>query len=89
MSDLTYIQRNIENPSYTVNKVRVSEEKNLRGHGGGSEYGQFIAFYQEITENKKVEVTGQKGLMAVAVGLAAEKSAEEKRAVEIEEIMSK
>lgn len=88
MSELTYIQRNIENPSYTVNKVRVPEEKNLRGHGGGSEYGQFIAFYQEITENKKVEVTGQKGLMAVAVGLAAEKSAEEKRAVEIEEIMS-
>jgi myo-inositol 2-dehydrogenase / D-chiro-inositol 1-dehydrogenase len=87
MSELTYIHRNIENPSYTVNKIRVPDEKNLRGHGGGSEYGQLMDFYREITEGRKVKVTGQKGLMALAVGLAAEKSAEEKRAVEMTEIL--
>jgi len=56
------------------------------GHGG-SEYGQWIAFYNSVIHGKDVEVNGRAGMMAVATGMAAEKSAEEKRLVYLKEIV--
>jgi myo-inositol 2-dehydrogenase/D-chiro-inositol 1-dehydrogenase len=43
-------------------------------------------FVDSVRENNPVPVTGNDGLMAVAIGLAARKSAKENRPVRLSEI---
>jgi myo-inositol 2-dehydrogenase / D-chiro-inositol 1-dehydrogenase len=52
----------------------------------GSEYYQHIAFREAALNNGPVLVTAQDGLIAVAIGVAAEISAREKRVVEMAEL---
>jgi myo-inositol 2-dehydrogenase/D-chiro-inositol 1-dehydrogenase len=45
------------------------------------------AFVDAVRNNKPVPVTGKDGLMSVAIGLAATKSAKENRPVAVAEIL--
>lgn len=56
------------------------------GHHHGATFYQWRAFFDAVAGRAPVAVTAQDGLMAVAMGRAAETSAREKRAVEIAEI---
>ncbi|WP_304177445.1 Gfo/Idh/MocA family protein [Phenylobacterium aquaticum] len=52
----------------------------------GSTYYQIEAFIDAVRGRAPVQVTAQDGLMAVAIGVAAETSAREKRVVEMSEL---
>jgi myo-inositol 2-dehydrogenase / D-chiro-inositol 1-dehydrogenase len=87
----TDLGRNFE-VRYPDNRNRVFYEIKTDGnipdpYNGNGNRGILIKFAQCIRENTAPEVSGQIGKMAVAVSLAAEKSAEEKRIVKISEIM--
>ncbi len=56
------------------------------GSHHGSEYYQHLAFRSAALENGPVLVTADDGLRAVAIGIAAEISAREKRVVEMAEL---
>lgn len=65
-------------------KVHVDEKALAAGDHHGSTYYQHLRFRDAILGDGDVEVTMEDGLKAVVIGLAAEISAREKRAVEIE-----
>jgi myo-inositol 2-dehydrogenase / D-chiro-inositol 1-dehydrogenase len=56
------------------------------GQHHGATFYQHQKFYSAIVDNAAVEVTAHDGLMAVAIGTAAEISAREKRVVEMAEL---
>ena len=57
------------------------------GHHHGATYFQLLAFFDAIAGRAPVQVTAQDGLMAVAMGVAAETSAREGRAMRLSEIL--
>jgi myo-inositol 2-dehydrogenase/D-chiro-inositol 1-dehydrogenase len=63
--------------------VEVDPELLAAGDHHGSTYYQHLGFRRAILDGAPVEVTMADGLKAVAIGLAAERSAREGRAVEI------
>lgn len=66
--------------------VAVDEAALKAGSHHGSTFYEHQKFYSAIVDNKPVEVTARDGLMAVAIGTAAEISAREKRVVEMSEL---
>lgn len=66
--------------------VAVDEAILQAGHHHGSTFYEHQKFYSALVDNGPVEVTAHDGLMAVAIGLAAETSAREKRVVEMSEL---
>jgi myo-inositol 2-dehydrogenase/D-chiro-inositol 1-dehydrogenase len=73
--------------SSQIEKIKVPIESNIAlGHGGATYY-EHLAFIEAILNNQPPQVTIDDGLWSVAMGLAAEKSVQEKRVVEIEEIL--
>jgi myo-inositol 2-dehydrogenase / D-chiro-inositol 1-dehydrogenase len=66
--------------------VAVDETVLAAGHHHGATFYEHQKFYTSLVENKPVEVTARDGLMAVAIGTAAEISAREKRVVEMSEL---
>jgi len=56
------------------------------GFHHGSTYYQHVAFQRSIREQRPPEVDARDGLLAVAIGLAAERSAAEHRMVEMSEL---
>ena len=58
------------------------------GHHHGATFYQLRAFLEAAAGRAPVQVTAQDGLMAVAMGLAAERSIVEKRAVTLAEILA-
>jgi predicted dehydrogenase len=65
-------------------KVHVDETVLKAGDHHGATYYQHQGFRRAVLEGGPVEVTMQDGLLAVAIGLAAELSVREKRAVGID-----
>ncbi len=65
-------------------KVHVDESILKAGDHHGSTYYQHLKFRDAILHAKPVEVSVADGLKAVVVGLAAERSIEEKRAITID-----
>jgi hypothetical protein len=73
--------------SSQIEKIKVPIESNIAlGHGGATYY-EHLAFIEAILNNQPPQVTIDDGLWSVAMGLAAEKSVQQKRVVEIEEIL--
>ena len=70
-----------------VEVVRVEVEEAIReaGHHHGATYFEHRAFLRAMHEGTAPEVSATDGLGAVAVGLAAQRSIEEKRFVEMAE----
>ncbi len=66
--------------------VAVDEAVLAAGHHHGSTYYEHQKFLAAIRGEGPVEVTAHDGLMAVAIGTAAEISAREKRVVEMSEL---
>jgi myo-inositol 2-dehydrogenase / D-chiro-inositol 1-dehydrogenase len=64
--------------------VAVDEQILGAGHHHGATYYQHGAFLAAIRGQGAVEVTAEDGLRAVAMGVAAERSAREKRAIELD-----
>ncbi len=87
----TELGRNIE-VRYSENKNRVLYEIKTDGnipnpYNTDGNKGIFLKFYECVKRNIEPEVNGEVGKMAVVVAIAAEKSAREKRIVEIKEIL--
>ncbi len=75
------------NPKQVVrDHVPVEEHALAAGHHHGATYYQHQKFYSALVDNGPVEVTAHDGMMAVAIGTAAEISAREKRVVEMSEL---
>lgn len=75
------------NPKQVVREhVPVEEHALAAGHHHGATYYQHQKFYSALVDNAPVEVTAHDGMMAVAIGTAAEISAREKRVVEMSEL---
>lgn len=70
----------------TREHVAVEEHALAAGHHHGATYYQHQKFYSALVDNGSVEVTARDGMMAVAIGAAAEISAREKRVVEMSEL---
>ncbi|MFN3747953.1 MAG: Gfo/Idh/MocA family protein, partial [Sphingorhabdus sp.] len=66
--------------------VAVDETVLKAGSHHGSTYYEHQKFFAAVSGEGPVEVTAQDGLMAVAIGTAAEISAREKRVVEMTEL---
>jgi hypothetical protein len=66
--------------------VAVEAQALNAGHHHGATYYQHQKFYSALVDNAPVEVTATDGLMAVAIGTAAEISAREHRVVEMSEL---
>jgi len=64
--------------------VVVDEQVLRAGHHHGATYYQHGAFLAAIRGQGAVEVTAEDGLRAVAIGVAAERSAREKRAIDLD-----
>ena len=73
----------------TIRTLPVAVDQQLldAGHHHGSTFFQHQAFARAIAGTGSVEVTADDGLKAVAIGVAAQLSAEEKRAVEMSEVL--
>ena len=61
--------------------VEVDKKILKAGHHHGSTYYEHLAFLNSIKNNTQAEVSLNDGLMAVAIGEAAELSIKENRAV--------
>jgi myo-inositol 2-dehydrogenase / D-chiro-inositol 1-dehydrogenase len=61
--------------------VHVDEKILQAGDHHGSTYYQHLGFHKAVTDDGKIDVTLEDGLKAVLIGLAAEQSAREGRAV--------
>jgi myo-inositol 2-dehydrogenase / D-chiro-inositol 1-dehydrogenase len=68
--------------------VPVEEAFLLAGSHHGATYYQHVAFAAAVRGEAPVAVTAEDGLKAVAIGLAAEISAREQRAVEMDEVFA-
>jgi predicted dehydrogenase len=66
--------------------VHVDEAVLRAGDHHGSTYFQHAGFFRAVTDGAPVEVTLQDGIKAVLIGLAAERSAKEGRAVTMAEM---
>jgi predicted dehydrogenase len=66
--------------------VAVDAAALAAGSHHGSTFYEHQKFYRAVAEGEPVEVSAHDGLMAVAIGTAAEISAREKRAVEMTEL---
>jgi predicted dehydrogenase len=66
--------------------VPVDEAALIAGTHHGSVYYQLLAFIDAVRGRGPVQVTAEDGLRAVAMGVAAETSAREKRAVAMAEL---
>jgi myo-inositol 2-dehydrogenase / D-chiro-inositol 1-dehydrogenase len=66
--------------------VPVAREILAAGHHHGSTYYQHLAFLKALREGAPPEVSARDGLLAVAIGVAAEKSIRERRPVEMAEL---
>lgn len=66
--------------------VAVDPRALAAGHHHGATFGQHQKFLSALVEKTPVEVTATDGMMAVAIGAAAELSAREKRVVEMSEL---
>ena len=69
-------------------KIKVDKKIFDAGHHHGSTYYEHLAFIDAIKKNSKPVVSLSDGLIAVAMGEAAEKSIKEKRLVNLDEILS-
>ena len=69
-----------------VENIEVDKKILNAGHHHGSTYYEHLAFLNSIKYNSNPEVSLDDGLIAVAVGEAAEKSIKLKRLVKLEEI---
>tara|TARA_Y100001936_G_C16084337_1_gene680421 strand:- start:1729 stop:2079 length:351 start_codon:yes stop_codon:yes gene_type:complete len=67
------------------NEVKVDKNILEAGHHHGSTYFEHLAFINAIIKNVKPEVSLRDGLIAVAIGEAAENSIKENRVVFMEE----
>ncbi|MCQ8279148.1 Gfo/Idh/MocA family oxidoreductase [Acetobacteraceae bacterium KSS8] len=67
--------------------VPVDARALAAGNHHGASYGQLLAFLDAANGRGPVQVTARDGLSAVAIGVAAERSAAEHRAVAIEEVL--
>ena len=69
-------------------RLPITVDKAVMGAGAhsGATYYEHLAFRRAVVEGAPVEVGPQDGLKAVVMGLAAELSAREKRAVTIDGI---
>ena len=67
--------------------IEVDKKILEAGHHHGSTYYEHLAFLNAIKDNSNPEVSLDDGLIAVAVGEAAEKSIKLKRLVKLEEII--
>ncbi len=81
-SETVFSPRAPKNP--VRRKVHVDAHVLKAGDHHGSTYYQHLGFRRAVLEGGAVDVTMEDGLRAVAIGLAAEKSAREKRAVLID-----
>jgi myo-inositol 2-dehydrogenase / D-chiro-inositol 1-dehydrogenase len=66
--------------------VPVPPEILAAGHHHGSTYYQHLAFLKALREGSPPEVSARDGLLAVAIGVAAERSIRERRPVEMAEL---
>jgi myo-inositol 2-dehydrogenase/D-chiro-inositol 1-dehydrogenase len=66
--------------------VPVASEVLAAGHHHGSTYYQHLAFLKALREGGPPEVSARDGLLAVAIGVAAEKSIRERRPVDMAEL---
>ncbi|HUD31020.1 MAG TPA: Gfo/Idh/MocA family oxidoreductase [Novosphingobium sp.] len=67
--------------------VAVDEAAMQAGSHHGATFYQHEAFARAVRGEGEVKVTARDGLMAVAIGVAAERSAREKRVVEMAEVL--
>ena len=72
----------------TNEKINVDKKIIEAGHHHGSTYYEHLAFLKAIESTSASEVSLEDGLIAVAVGEAAEKSIKERRLINLEEIIS-
>jgi predicted dehydrogenase len=72
----------------SLETVRVPVEERLleAGFHHGSTFFEHRAFLQAVRSGSEPEVSVRDGLLAVALGLAAERSARERRPVELAEL---
>jgi myo-inositol 2-dehydrogenase / D-chiro-inositol 1-dehydrogenase len=66
--------------------VPVASEVLAAGHHHGSTYYQHLAFLKALREGGPPEVSARDGLLAVAIGVAAERSIREGRPIEMTEL---
>jgi myo-inositol 2-dehydrogenase / D-chiro-inositol 1-dehydrogenase len=66
--------------------VPVPPEILAAGHHHGSTYYQHLAFLKALREGDPPEISARDGLLAVALGVAAERSIRERRSVEMTEL---
>ncbi len=72
----------------SVKSIHVPVEEHILRAGGheGATYYEHLGFLKAIRDGGKVEVTIRDGVRAVAMGIAAQRSMEEKRPVEMSEL---
>ena len=75
-----------ESRAVTVEHVPVAADLLAAGNHHGSTYFQHLAFRRAIRDGTVPEVTVEDGLMAVAMGVAAERSIAEVRPVDMAEL---
>jgi predicted dehydrogenase len=71
-----------------IENVEVDKKIIQAGHHHGSTYYEHLAFLKAIENNSDPEVSLEDGLLAVAVGEAAEQSIKQGRLINIEEIIN-
>ena len=74
--------------TFTADNIEVDKKILDAGHHHGSTYYEHLAFLKAIENNLDPEVSLEDGLIAVAVGEAAEKSIKLGRLVNLEEIIN-
>jgi predicted dehydrogenase len=72
--------------SVETQRVEVDARALAAGHHHGATYYQHLRFFEAATRGAPVEVSADDGLRAVAMGVAAERSAAERRVVEMREV---
>ena len=71
-----------------IENIEVDKKILEAGHHHGSTYYEHLAFLKAIESNSDPEVSLQDGLIAVAMGEAAEKSIKQGRLINLEEIIN-
>jgi myo-inositol 2-dehydrogenase / D-chiro-inositol 1-dehydrogenase len=86
--DLVFSPRTGVKQPKAVERTHIAVDPDVlaAGHHHGSTYYEHVKFAAAVRGEGQVEVTAHDGLMAVAIGAAAEISAREKRVVEMSEL---
>ena len=71
-----------------IENIEVDKKILEAGHHHGSTYYEHLAFLKAIENNSDPEVSLEDGLIAVAVGEAAEQSIKQGRLIKLEEIIN-